>query len=210
VDYRHPIEALIPDAQGRILAALTRTDAELTLRGLAQLAEVSPTHVSRVMPRLVELGVVYRRDIGGTALFRLVDASLAARWLRALAGAREQLVAELRASTEILQPRPYNVTLFGSLARGDADAHSDLDLLVVAPGDPDDSQWRSSLTVWQAHVAEVAGNPVNLIEVDHADAVRQLRAPRGIWRAALNEGLRLAGEPLAELRPTKRRARVAG
>jgi hypothetical protein len=84
VDYRHPIEALIRDAQGRILAALTRTDAELTLRGLAQLAEVSPTHVSRVMPRLVELGVVYRRDIGGTALFRLVDASLAARcgpWL---------------------------------------------------------------------------------------------------------------------------------
>jgi predicted nucleotidyltransferase len=209
VDYRHPIEALIPDAQGRILAALTRTDAEVSLRSLAQLSEVSATHVSRVMPRLVDLGVVQRRDVGGAALFRLAERSLAARWLRALAGARDQLITELRTSTELLVPRPRNVTLFGSLARGEADAGSDLDLLVVAPGDLDDPQWRSSLSFWQAQIAELAGNPINLIEVDHADAIRHLRGPRGLWRAALTEGIPLAGEALAKLTTDRRPTRVA-
>ena len=41
MDFVHPIEAVIPGAQGRVLAVLVETTAELNLRTLARLAGVS-------------------------------------------------------------------------------------------------------------------------------------------------------------------------
>jgi DNA-binding IclR family transcriptional regulator len=55
------VQAVIPGAQGRILAVLTGTSAELNLRSIARLSGVSLAHASRVMPLLLELGVVERR-----------------------------------------------------------------------------------------------------------------------------------------------------
>ncbi len=39
-DYRWPVEAVIPGAQGKVLGALSRTERELTIRQLADLAGV--------------------------------------------------------------------------------------------------------------------------------------------------------------------------
>ena len=69
----------MPDAQGRVLGTLARTTAELTLTTVADLSGVSLAHVARIVPRLVELGVVERRDVPPAALVRLVHDNLAAR-----------------------------------------------------------------------------------------------------------------------------------
>ncbi|HEX9467800.1 MAG TPA: helix-turn-helix domain-containing protein, partial [Acidimicrobiia bacterium] len=79
MDFRRPVEALIPDAQGRILATLARTTEELTLSTLADLSGVSLAHAARIVPRLVDLGVVERRDVPPAVLVRLVPEHLAAR-----------------------------------------------------------------------------------------------------------------------------------
>ena len=50
LDFVHPVEAVIPGAQGRVLAVLAETTAELNLRTVARLAGVSVAQVSRVMP----------------------------------------------------------------------------------------------------------------------------------------------------------------
>jgi hypothetical protein len=60
-----------------------------------------------------------------------------------------------------------NMTLFGSFARGDDDAASDIDVVVVRPsatGD-DDPSWSASIADWEAHIRRISGNAVNLIEV---------------------------------------------
>jgi len=41
VDFRDPIAAVIPGVQGRVLTALARTETELTMRTVAELAGVS-------------------------------------------------------------------------------------------------------------------------------------------------------------------------
>jgi hypothetical protein len=41
VDFAAPVQALIPGAQGRILAVLAETTAELNLRTIARLSGVS-------------------------------------------------------------------------------------------------------------------------------------------------------------------------
>ena len=88
MDFRQPIEAIVPDAQGRVLAALARTTQELSLSALAELSGVSLAHVARVVPRLVELGVVERRDVPPAVLVKLVPEHVASRAILMLADLR--------------------------------------------------------------------------------------------------------------------------
>ena len=63
VDFVRPVEAIVPGAQGRVLAVVAETSAELNLRPIAELAGVSQAQVSRVLPGLVDLGVLERREV---------------------------------------------------------------------------------------------------------------------------------------------------
>jgi DNA-binding transcriptional ArsR family regulator len=120
VDFRRPVEAVIPGVQGRILAVLSETTAELNLRTIARLAGVSPAQASRVLPELVGLGLVERREAPPSALFALVDEHVAARAVRALARVHDVVVAELNVLTDAIRPRPVSAIVFGSFARGEA------------------------------------------------------------------------------------------
>jgi predicted nucleotidyltransferase len=201
VDFRRPLEAMIPDAQGRILSTLARTTQELNLRTLAELSGVSLAHVARIVPRLAELGVIERRDVPPAVLVRLVREHLATRPLLALADLRHALLEELRESACQLHPKPTNVTLFGSFARGDDDLHSDIDLMVVRPRAvaDDDSSWAESLDTWEAHLHRVSGNPVNRIEVAEDDVPKLLRSHRPLWQAVRREGSVILGAPLSAI-----------
>ncbi len=79
MDFVRPVQAVIPGAPGRILAVLAETAAELNLRTIARLAAVSNAQASRVLPGLVELGIVDRREVPPSALFRYVPENVAAR-----------------------------------------------------------------------------------------------------------------------------------
>lgn len=78
MDFVRPVQAVIPGVQGEILAALAETTADLNLRTLARLAGVSVAQASRVMPTLVELGLVDRHEVPPSSQFRLNRHSIAA------------------------------------------------------------------------------------------------------------------------------------
>src|SRR5436190_11378354 len=146
MDFRHPVEAVIPGAHGRILAVLAETTAELNLRTLARLARISPAQASRVLPGLVTLGLVQRREAPPSALFSLVDEHVGARAVRALSRAREAVLKELGELAAEINPRPVSTIAFGSFARGEADEASDIDILLVRPDDgDDDDRWVSAV-----------------------------------------------------------------
>src|SRR6266852_3157204 len=84
MDYVQPIEAVVPGAQGRVLGVLARSEMELTMRAVARLAGTSVGQTSLVVGRLVELGLVTRRDIGPASLVRLDRRNEAARAFVAL------------------------------------------------------------------------------------------------------------------------------
>ena len=200
MDYTRPVEALIPGAQGRILGALARAGAPLNLRTLARLAGISPGQASRVLPRLVELGVVRRTEVPPSALFELPDRNLGAQLVRDLSDAQGALLQEMQRSAAKLRPAPTSVVLFGSAATGEARASSDIDVLVVRPsGDPDDDAWTTALVKWVSRIREFSGNPVNVLEENAEDIPRLLRSRRSLWEAIVKQGVLLAGKPLDEL-----------
>ena len=201
MDFRRAVEAIIPDAQGRVLATLAHTTQELSLSTLAEVSGVSLAHVARVVPRLVTLGVVERRDVPPAVMVRLNVEHLASRAILMLSNLHHSFLEELRESAQHLDPAPANVTLFGSFARGDDDAGSDVDVVVVRPDsiDQDDPIWADSVTRWETHVRDISGNPVNRIEISEGEAAKLARSRRPLWKAIRSEGIVLLGTPLADL-----------
>lgn len=200
MDYIRPVEALIPGAQGRILGALARAGAPVNLRTLAQLSGISPGQASRVLPGLVELGVVRRTEVPPSALFELPDRSFGARLIRELSDAHGALLQELRTTAVKLRPAPASVVLFGSATTGAARATSDIDVLIVRPADSvDEDAWTTSLINWVTRIREFSGNPMNLVEESEADIPRLLSSRRSLWETIRRQGILLAGKPLDEL-----------
>lgn len=201
MDFRRSVEAIIPDAQGRILGALARTTSELTLSTLAELSGVSLAHVARIVPRLAELGIVERRDVPPAVLVRLVPEHLAARAVMALADMRHALIDEMRAAARQLEPSPVSVTLYGSFARGDDNAASDIDLAVVRPRlvEDDEAEWSESIRQFEARLRRISGNAVNRIEVSETEVPTLIRSRRPLWQAIHREGITLQGQPLDEI-----------
>lgn len=201
MDFKRPVEALVPGAQGRILAVLVETSAELNLRTIARLSGVSVAHTSRVLPGLVELGIVERRDVPPSALFRYVRENVAARALSGLADARHTVLRELEEGAGRLEPRPVSIIVFGSFARGDADRESDLDVLLVRPSriDEEDAQWRGAVDQWVDHAGRLTGNRVEVLEETEQEVQRLLRSRKQLWLDIRRDGVVVHGLTIDEL-----------
>jgi predicted nucleotidyltransferase len=203
VDYSRPIEALVPGVQGRVLAVLARTETDLTMRGVAELAGVSPQQASVVLGRLVELGVAERRDVPPVALVRLARDNLAAQAVQRLAHLRQDAIEQLRALATKIEPSPASLVVFGSFARGEAGVHSDVDVLAVRPAPLSDDAhdaWTDSLGRWVDLATRVLGNAVNLVEasVEEIPGLLSREAP-SMWANIASEGIVLAGSTLPGL-----------
>jgi predicted nucleotidyltransferase len=201
VDFVRPIEALIPGVQGKVLAVLAATTAELNLRTIAELSGVSQAQASRVLPRLVQLGVVDRREVPPSLLFRLAPEHLMTGLLSDLRRSREIVLAEMGRCAGEFDVPPVSVIVFGSFARGEADAKSDLDVVVVRPADIDDfdDSWSDSLAEWRQQVRRFTGNPVEVLEVDASDVSSRLSSGGDVWPMVQKEGVVIFGLAIDEL-----------
>jgi predicted nucleotidyltransferase len=202
VDFARPVQAVIPGAQGRILAVLAETSAELNLRALARLSGVSLAQASRVLPGLVSLGMIERRDVPPAALFRVVPEHVAVRAVMELSRARDMVLGELGRLAAKLSSPPVSVVVFGSLARGDAGVESDIDVVVVRPASvgEDSEAWRHDVEAWREEARRLSGNAVEIVEVGEGEIGRLLRSRRPMWKDVLRDGVVVYGAPLVELR----------
>lgn len=202
MDYVKPVEALIPGVQGRVLTVLARTEAELTMRSVAELAGVSANQATVVLNRLVRLGIVERRDVGASALVRLVRENEAARSVLSLVDLRQGVLARLAGEARKIRPAPACLVVFGSFARGDAHENSDIDVLAVPPSEAqvDDGRWTAALGQWSDRAARIAGNPVNLLEATMDELPKLVRREREPWRTIVEEGVVLVGDIPSEIR----------
>jgi predicted nucleotidyltransferase len=98
--------------------------AALTPRG-------SEVGVRKSLGRLVEQGIVRATEMGRNRVHELNRDHVAAPIAEALAGLRLVLWKRFRSALGAWDPKPVYGCVFGSAARGDGDADSDIDLLLV-------------------------------------------------------------------------------
>ncbi|CAN5839216.1 hypothetical protein BH24ACT3_BH24ACT3_02290 [soil metagenome] len=184
-----------------MLAVLAETTADLNLRTIAQLSGVSHAQASRVLPGLVELGVVERREVPPSSLFRLVPEHVAARVVLDLARATDTVLDEIGRMAPALPFPPVSVIVFSLFSRREAGADSDIDVVVVRPGGIDevDEDWASSIEQWRTDVRRLTGNPVEVLEVSDDEAASRLTGRSQVWADIRRKGRVVHGLSLDRL-----------
>jgi predicted nucleotidyltransferase len=180
---------------------MLRAGGELNLRTIARLADVSIAQASRVLPVLVGLGLLERREVGPSSLFRLVPDHVASRALLALADVRGAALREMARAAGEIRPAPVSVIVFGSFARGDNATDSDIDAIVVRSEalDEDNEHWADSLDQWRATVKRVSGNEVEILDVGADKMPGNLGGSTALWRDVRREGLVIFGKRLDQM-----------
>jgi predicted nucleotidyltransferase len=199
-----PMLSVVPSVTGSVLAALARTTESVTGRALEGRVKPRASHrgVQVALGRLVRAGIVRRVDKGGAALYSLNRGHLAAPAIVELSRLRDQLFDRMAEEVGEWQVAPRSVAVFGSLARGEGDTESDIDLLVVRPAsvEREDPAWREQLVKLNERVWEWTGNPLRVIELSEVEFDQELANHEPYLDAAIPESITVAGTPLARLR----------
>jgi predicted transcriptional regulator len=201
MDVSKPFAALSSGVDADVLVALAGSTTPRTGRELARRAGRSSTGVQHVLDRLVDQGLVERMDAGRARLYTLNHDHLLAPAVEQMAGARAELVRRLREMIGSWDVHPLHASLFGSAARGDGDAQSDIDLLIVRPTavDADDGEWRGQIEALAESVHRWTGNHAGIAEVAESELPQLRRDRPPIVDEASADAVDLAGQPVRKL-----------
>ncbi len=196
MDVSKPFAAISPGVDADVLVVLAGSTKPRSGRELARRAGRSSTGVQHVLDRLVEHGLVKREEVGRTFLYELNRDHLLAPTVEQMAGARAELVRRLRNAIDDWEVSPVHASLFGSAARGDGDASSDIDLLVVRPTDvdPDDAHWRGQVDRLADLVRRWTGNNAGIAEVSEGELPRLRKDRPPVVEEVGEDAVDLAGE----------------
>ncbi len=157
MDVSMPITTVVPSLDGPVLAALAGTTTPMALATVhTRACRGSKSGVRSVLMRMVDEGLVLEVP-GGYVLNRNHLAAPAVELLATLHG---ELTSRIRGAVEEWPRPPALVGMFGSAARRDGDADSDIDVLVVSddPGlDDRVDELAEQIRRWTGNRAQVVG-----------------------------------------------------
>ncbi|QWF20512.1 nucleotidyltransferase domain-containing protein [Nocardioides sp. LMS-CY] len=193
MDVSAPYETVVPSLDGAVLEVLARAGKPITGRQVQRLARRgSIPGVATVLDRLTETGIITAERAGSSILYEANREHLAWPAVEVLVGIRSSLLQRLGDLLGTWEQPPKQTTLFGSAARGDGDAASDIDILIVhrddsAPTDPDIEALRSSVARW-------TGNHAQLVVVSESAWTRMTKDGDPLVDSIRRDGLDLMNE----------------
>jgi predicted nucleotidyltransferase len=208
MDVSRPHTAVIGGAlEGEVLSVLAGTTRPLTGRQIARLASHGSDRGLRLaLNRLAEQGLVDTVEAPPAVLYSLNRDHIAAPIAIQLADLRSELFRRLRTAIGEWQVPPVHASIFGSTARGDGDASSDIDLLVVRPDsvDSEDPAWRDQLHELAAAIERWTGNHASISEVGDEELLGLASERRPIVDELEQAAITVAGPDVWRLLKLKR------
>jgi predicted nucleotidyltransferase len=130
---RHDLAALLFGSYRRDVLALflLHPETSLHVREIARATGKSPGTLLRELNQLADAGVLLRKPVGNQVHFQANPACPIYEELRAILKKTSGLADVLRGALEPLAGRVKAAFVYGSVARGDERAGSDVDLMVV-------------------------------------------------------------------------------
>lgn len=184
--FNEPFGGVLPGARGAVLAALLRTDAPLTGRRVHTLVSdhYSLWTVQGALKALTQLGLVNTRTIGRAGVHTVNEVHVSVPHLRAMLDPIAALTDTVR---EGVGDDVKAVILFGSIARGEANINSDVDLAVIAP-----AGWDGRTGLEDA-VRTRLGNDCDVLAFTPEDFTRLPATGEPVVREILTDGVALIG-----------------
>jgi predicted nucleotidyltransferase len=192
---RFPLTAVFSgEANVRVLRVMFQHGGELTAPTIAERAGVSRQHVNRILGGLAELRIVERVGVGGHPSYRVRKASPLYPVLEELFRAEwERYEAITKAILDAAKSSPSVVAvwMYGSVARGEDTARSDMDVAMVVDGlDIDHETQAVRERLWPAE--ERLGIAVSIVSISPDDVLR-LSAGDPWWDNVVRDAVTLHG-----------------
>lgn len=202
MDLGRPIRAVVPSLDGPVLEVLAGTSRPLTIFEVQRLAGVgSPSGIRKVLERLTREGVVEVDRRANAAYYAANREHLAWPAVEILVGLRSALFRLLASEIHSFAVPPVHASLFGSAARADGEAESDIDVLLVKPtlDDVAEEAWASQLDTLRARVLTRTGNRCQAFDLSLSHLAEHVGADDALLRSWLTDGVLLFGQPLSDL-----------
>jgi predicted nucleotidyltransferase len=203
--FRDIPERLLGSQTGvKVLRVLVRhPGAEMTGREVARLAGAPHPRVLERLAALEAEGLVARRFAGRAHLWRLEASHVLVGPLRELFGVDRHVQQELQRSIQRSLSRVPGVVeavLFGSVARGDEEPLSDVDLFVLVKDRKSKQAAKRELETLRTHIRDRFGNWLQPMVYTQGEVRRRPRM--AFLGPARKEGILLAGKaPAGSRRP---------
>lgn len=178
----------------RLLRVLSKTRGTYTGRELARLVGYSHTHTNSALAELEINGLVIKRIVGNSYLYSLnEDNSLISRIIDPAFRIEQGLLQDLtNVFFERLGKDLKTIVLFGSVARGEEEADSDIDLVLVVRNDADLDKLEEKVSEVSLESAISFGSPISSILVTESEYEAKMRRKRAFWKDVARDGIELA------------------
>jgi len=175
----------------QVLTVLARTEQYLSVHQIHRLLpeEGSPQGIRKSVVRLVEQGGVLERVTGRSFAYALNRDHLLAEAILTIAKAKSELLSRMSQIISEWPIQPLTAKLFGSAARNEMRADSDIDLLIVMPDAATDDVVDESVRRLAAQAALWTGNDVRPLVFRSSEV-----QPASIFSSILEEGIDIAGD----------------
>lgn len=194
----HPLdEALGTRALVRVTRVLAAHGGSLAVSDIARRARLTLPSVRAALRRLLDLDVATAIGAGRSMVCGLrPDHPLVPALVNLFSAEQEQaagVLAAVREAAGQLDPAPWAVWLYGSVARGEDDAASDIDIALVTPAsDPNAQADALRDAVSQTGVAR--GDRVSVITMGPTDVRRAASAETVFWADLKRDAVVLLGD----------------
>lgn len=202
MDWNEPAAAVMSRGTAAVIRVLAGADGRFSVRELARLAGISQTRARQVVDRLSEHGMLAIDSAPGARMVRLNHDHLATEPSIALATLRARVLDRLRDEVGNWSLAPMHVSLFGSAARGDGSADSDIDLLAVHTkfaAVSEQERWDDQLARSAEVIRSATGNWVGWFQTSNEDLAQMAAGGDPIVADWRRDAITLFGPSLSTL-----------
>ena len=174
----------------RILRLMFRTRGLFSGREVSRLVGFSPTHTISNLRELEAAGLILRQRAGNTDLYQLNERNSAVNGvLEPIFNWEKNLLDELAGMfADKLGDKLVSIKLFGSVAKGEEEPGSDIDLLVILKDGVDLDELEEVTAEADLDAGQRFGCPVSTISVTESDYAKKVKTKRGFWKDIPKDG----------------------
>lgn len=197
-----PIESLVPGLRGKVLTALVRSPRPLSGREIARRAgSSSPGSVKLAIEALEAEGIVTLALASTSGQFYVLNHDhVFASHLLAIDHAKDAMMDAIRDCVDQWPVAPRGVVLFGSVARHEDRADSDVDLLIVWRGvSAPAGEWTARKAELIEAIQMLTGNVVNIVDMPEPEWESAVAAGEPLVREIARDGVTVLGASVHDL-----------
>jgi len=202
MNFTHPLDHIIGQpSKIKIIRFLIKTGIAMNGREIGKAVGLSHVRCHTILKEFSEQGIVSLRQIGRSTVYELQQNHIVVKdWLKPLFRKEDLLENSLaRTITNYLSIKPLSIILFGSVAKKQDRAGSDIDILLIMPDNANLKTCKREIAKSEEKITQLYGNHLSPLLIQRATFIGKLKKADHFLKEVLEYGHSIYGRAFSEL-----------